>query len=116
MLDPIEMWRIAAICHEVNRVYCASIGDMSQPHWRLASDDIKLSAYKGVEWRLLNPDAPASAQHEQWCEHKLSQGWAWGLEKSADLKTHPCLIEYEDLPKEQQTKDALFMAVVDAAR
>lgn len=29
-------------------------------------------------------------------------------------KTHPCLVEYENLPPEQRAKDHLFKAIVDA--
>jgi len=29
-LNPSHAW-VAQICHEANRIYCASIGDLSQP-------------------------------------------------------------------------------------
>lgn len=35
-----------------------------------------------------------------------------GKKKNPEKKTHPCIVPFEKLPKEQQTKDVLFMAVV----
>jgi hypothetical protein len=34
--------------------------------------------------------------------------------KDAELKTHPCLVPFEELPKFQQQKDRLFRAIVKA--
>jgi len=34
------------------------------------------------------------------------------MAKDAVAKTHPCLVDYDDLPPAQQAKDALFAAVV----
>jgi len=45
---------------------------------------------------------------------KVSDGWIYGSEKDADLKMHPCIVPFEDLPAEQQAKDVLFRAVVKA--
>jgi hypothetical protein len=35
-----------------------------------------------------------------------------GEVKDAAAKTHPCLVDYADLPHEQKVKDDLFAAVV----
>ena len=43
---------------------------------------------------------------------KLKDGWKFGEVKNAKTKEHPCMVPYEKLPKEQQTKDALFISVV----
>jgi hypothetical protein len=43
---------------------------------------------------------------------KKREGWVYGEEKNAEEKTHPCMVPYDQLPKEQQFKDALFGAVV----
>ena len=39
---------IAKVCHEVNRAYCMSQGDGSQPRWEDAPDWQKQSAISGV--------------------------------------------------------------------
>jgi hypothetical protein len=106
--------QIAKVTHEANRAYCESIGDNSQPAWESAPDWQKDSARKGVEFNLANPDAPASASHDSWLKEKTETGWKYGEVKDPEKKEHPCFVPYEQLPKEQQRKDALFKAVVAA--
>lgn len=110
----VDVTSIARVCHETNRAYCATIGDFSQKPWDEAEEWQRQSAIKGVEYRLLNADAPASAQHEAWMADKVADGWVYGEVKDAEKKTHPCIVSYDELPFEQRRKDYLFQAVVDA--
>ena len=43
--------------------------------------------------------------HEVWAETRISQGWTYGEQRNDDLKTHPCLVPYEDLPEEEKEYD-----------
>lgn len=43
--------------------------------------------------------------HEVWAESRISQGWTYGEERNDNLKTHPCLVPYEDLPEEEKEYD-----------
>jgi|ERR1044072_3709428 hypothetical protein len=110
---PITVADIAKICHEANRAYCVGIGDHSQKSWEEAEQYQRESAVKGVQFRLNNPTAPQSAQHDAWAKDKLADGWVYGEVKDPITKTHPCLVTYDQLPEEQRRKDALFQAVVD---
>jgi hypothetical protein len=112
----MDIEAIAKICHETNRAFCAYLGDNSQKPWSEAPEWQRTSAINGVKFRLDNEGAPASLNHESWLEEKISGGWVYGKDKDADAKTHPCIVPYEELPPEQQFKDALFIAVVEAAR
>lgn len=105
--------QIAEVCHGVNRVFCISIGDNSQPRWNQAPDWQKKSAVAGVQFRLDRPESKPSASHESWLEEKRKDGWKYGPVKDPIKKEHPCFIPYEGLPKEQQSKDYIFQAVVD---
>lgn len=105
--------QIARVCHETNRAYCFSIGDTSQKSWEEAHEWQRESAIAGVKYRLENPSAPPSAQHDAWTKDKLEAGWVYGPEKDAEKKTHPCLVAYNELPEEQRKKDELFQAIVD---
>lgn len=104
--------QIAKTCHEVNRAYCESIGDNSQPIWDDAPQWQKDSAISGVNFHLENPFSKPSDSHDNWMKEKLNDGWKYGPVKDPEKKQHPCMVEYNQLPKEQQTKDALFIAVV----
>lgn len=103
---------IAKICHEVNRAYCAALGDNSQPAWEEAPEWQRKSAVTGVEFTLANPNAAASDSHESWLREKALDGWRYGPVKNPTTKEHPCFVPYLELPVEQRTKDYLFQAVV----
>ena len=43
--------------------------------------------------------------HEVWAETRVKQGWTYGEQRNDELKTHPCLIPYEDLPEAEKEYD-----------
>lgn len=103
---------IAAICHEANRRYCREIGDNSQRPWEDAPWWQKQSAIAGVGFVMQNPGLPPSAAHENWRKQKEEEGWKYGDQKNEDLKLHPCIVSYDQLPPDQQVKDAIFRSIV----
>ena len=105
---------IANVCHEANRAYCKSIGDMSQLEWDAAPQWQKDSARVGVDYHMDNLNTSPEGSHESWLEQKQKDGWVYGEEKDPELKTHPCIVPYSDLPKEQQIKDHIFYSIVKA--
>lgn len=105
---------IARMCHETNRAYCEACGDYSQPTWESAPDWQKQSAIQGVLFHVDHPDAKPCDSHNNWLAEKQAAGWKYGPVKDAEKKEHPCMVDYDDLPFEQQTKDYLFAAVCDA--
>lgn len=112
--EDIDEQIVAAVAHEVNRAYCRTTGDESQPTWADAPDWQRGSAVNGVRFHRANPQAGDSASHDNWMAEKLAAGWTHGPVKDADLKIHPCILPFEELPFEQQLKDRLFRAVVHA--
>lgn len=103
---------IARVAHEINRAYCASLGDTSQPAWEDAPEWQQKSAIAGVEMHLANPDATPEQSHESWLAQKVADGWVYGEVKDAEKKEHPCCRPYDELPAEQKSKDYLFRSVV----
>jgi len=108
------LWLVAKVCHEVNRVYCQSIGDWSQPEWGNAPDWQRESAHKGVTMHFENPEATPEDSHRSWLKEKVANDWTYGPVKDADSKIHPCLVPYNQLPPAQRYKDELFVAVCRA--
>ena len=43
--------------------------------------------------------------HEVWAKTRIDQGWTYGEQRNDELKTHPCLIPYEELPEEEKEYD-----------
>jgi|ERR1700722_2235789 len=107
---------IAQVAHEINKAYCESIGDNSQPSWEDAPDWQKSSAINGVNFHLKNEDAPPSASHDSWLKQKREEGWKYGAVKDPAKKEHPCFVEYNELPTEQKSKDFLFKQVVHSLK
>lgn len=112
----MEVEKIARVCHEVNRAYCASLGDTSQPAWEDAPQWQKDSAIAGVNMHLANPDATPEDSHKSWLAQKEADGWKHGPVKDPDKKEHPCFVSYDQLPPEQRAKDYLFRGVVHALK
>jgi hypothetical protein len=108
--------QIARVAHEVNRAYCESLGDHSQPSWDDAPDWQRKSAVNGVHFHFQNPQASPSASHDNWLAEKLADGWKAGPLKDPTKKEHPCCVPYDQLPQEQRSKDFLFRAVVHALK
>jgi hypothetical protein len=106
--------QIATVCHEANRAYCETLGDMSQPKWGDAPEWQRASAVNGVLHVQSHPFAMPSDSHESWLKEKEAAGWKYGPVKDPAKKEHPCCVPYGDLPPEQKAKDALFLAVARA--
>ena len=108
--------KIARVTHEANRAWCIANGDTSQPNWEEAPDWQRDSALTGVAFHRDNPDAGDSASHDSWMAQKIADGWVYGPEKNPDAtpRTHPCIVPFEELPRVQQAKDALFRSIVHA--
>jgi hypothetical protein len=107
---------IAIACHEANKAWCAANGDESQKHWSDAPQWQRDSAMMGVRFRIENPNAAESAQHDAWSKDKIKAGWVYGPERDDIKKIHPCLVPFDELPEFQQKKDKLFCAIVDALK
>lgn len=107
---------IAQVAHELNKAYCESIGDNTQPSWEEAPEWQKSSAIKGVEFHIGNPDATPENSHESWLKQKEAEGWVYGPEKDPIKKEHPCFVPYNELPAGQKSKDYIFRQTIHSLK
>lgn len=114
--DAEAIQRIAQVTHEAMRAWQRANGQAPAPPWSRAPKWMKEASVASVTWRINNPNATASAQHDQWMAQKTADGWKFGKTKDAKKKTHPMMTPYRSLPEFEQRKDALVNAVVDALR
>jgi hypothetical protein len=106
---------VARVCHEANRAYCRNLGDFSQNDWENLSENARESAFNGVLLYILRGgDVTPRQSHDDWIKHKEAAGWVYGETKDEFQKTHPCIVEYEDLPEAHRLKDTLFIKVCEA--
>jgi hypothetical protein len=106
--------KIARVMHEAVRAWQKANGEKLAPSWSRAPKWMKEASIASVEWRMENPHAPTSAQHDQWMDKKKADGWKHGHKKSPMRKTHPMMAPYDDLPEVEKRKDALVNAVIDS--
>jgi ryanodine receptor 2 len=50
-------------------------------------------------------EAMAKNVHEVWAQSRMEQGWTYGSERNDQLKQHPCLVAYEELPEVEKAYD-----------
>ena len=112
---PLSDYLIAVLAHEINRTYCAMIGDYSQLPWIESPQWQRVSALKGVAFIRAFPESSPELSHDEWLKEKEVDGWSYGPVKDDEAKTHPCCVAYEDLPADQRRKDAIFQGVVRGA-
>lgn len=43
--------------------------------------------------------------HEVWAQSRINEGWVYGEERNDELKHHPCLLAYEELPEWEREYD-----------
>lgn len=43
--------------------------------------------------------------HEIWAQSRMKQGWTYGPERNDELKHHPCLVPYGELPEVEKNYD-----------
>ncbi len=50
-------------------------------------------------------EAMARNVHEVWARTRIEQGWTYGSTRNDQLKQHPCLVPYDELPECEKEYD-----------
>jgi hypothetical protein len=54
--------------------------------------------------------------HNSWWEAYKEMGWKYGEVRDPRKKTHPDMVDFNELPEDEQQKDAIFLAFVFLAK
>jgi RyR domain len=46
--------------------------------------------------------------HEIWAKQRKDEGWRWGPTVDDEMKLHPCMVPYEQLPETEKDYDRLI--------
>ena len=75
--DAKAIVQIALVMHETVRAWQKANGQSLAPPWGRAPKWMKDASIASVKWRVENPNAPISAQHDQWMSQKTAEGWKY---------------------------------------
>ncbi len=53
--------------------------------------------------------------HDSWWRKYEEMGWKYGEVRDPTTKTHPDMVSFAELPKDEQDKDEIFLALVEFA-
>lgn len=111
MLSQESLELIARACHEANRAICEMEYD-DMPSWDDAEPWQREAAVNGVKYVLDNPTITPEQMHDEWVKNKTDDGWVYGTIKDVEKRTHPSLVDYDELTEYGRLKDSIFNAIV----
>ena len=100
--------------HGAMQAVCEAFNLPKLGQWELCSDWYKASIVNQVE-QILKTAPSCRTMHNRWVKGRTHQGWVLG-EKNRDAKTHPHIMDFNDLPVEVKLKLKVFRATVMAFR
>ena len=109
MHDDVIEYR-SEIIHEVLSTISILFGSGGYPPWHTfprEDKDLVRAAVRAVT----EDDADARHLHELWVEGKKKQGWRYGFARNAGQKTHPMMVDYDELSSREKFKDEVFVAL-----
>lgn len=102
---------LAAKCgHSVMQCIADSFGHKVLPQWDLCPHEYK-EAIKAKARTILYHAKACRNLHNSWVKHKLNSGYSLG-ERNEELKQHPHLVDFNDLPIDVKVKLKAFRAAV----
>lgn len=108
-----QIEQAANMLHDWNRAYCKTTGDPVNQPWNQAPEHQRQSAREAVTFVLHHSEVSLEAIHEEWGKARTTEGWVPGEVKNEDLKTHPNLVPYDQLPIVQRVKDTFAPTAVE---
>lgn len=73
------------------------------------------SLIDGTKWTLAHPEATAEDNHVHWMKFKREQGYKYGEILDTINKTHPSMVNFEDLPDVEKRKDEMDLIMTRLA-
>jgi hypothetical protein len=84
--------------------------------WEVRSQEFKEQFIETIK-KYFEDELPTPEEaHNSWVNAYKKMGWKYGNVRDVKKKTHPDMIPFEDLPKDEQNKDAIFLSFVFLAK
>jgi hypothetical protein len=110
----MDIQQVALIVHEANRMMQIVNGDPVSSTWECLEESDRERTVNGVAFALRNEDPSPEQMHDNWCKDMYADGYEAGEKLDRENLTHPNLVPYDELPVQQQAKDALFSGIVSS--
>lgn len=75
---------------------------MKQPYTPAPLDTREIELPKELDELI---ERMARNVHDVWAQGRIAEGWTYGEQRDDQLKTHPCLVPYEELPDAEREYD-----------
>ena len=110
----MEIENIAKIIYEATRIEAKLSKRKVVPEkWEKRDDKFKNQFIDVIEKYLSLKRLPTPKQaHNSWVRAYKKMGWKYGKKRDVKKKTHPDLVPYEKLSKDERDKDAIFLMAV----
>lgn len=83
--------------------------------WEERDDKFRSQMTEYVE-SLRDKQLPTPEEaHNSWWRKYEDMGWKYGEVRDTVAKTHPDMVPFADLPKDERDKDEIFLAIVEFA-
>lgn len=102
--------------YEAARIEAIASGRRIVPEkWQERDDAFKEQMTDYVEG-LRGKTLPAPEEaHNSWWRKYIEMGWKYGAVRDTVEKTHPDMVPFNKLPKDEREKDEIFLALVEFA-
>jgi hypothetical protein len=106
---PARDW--AQLPHETRRALRATEADIVWSLYQTGCIVIPAEAADrpAVEFSVAEVEQLAKAEHERWVSERRTEGWIFGSTRDLELRTHPDLVLWEELP--ERRRDAVRQSI-----
>jgi len=110
--------RIAEILYEATRREAEwSQRSIVPEAWNDRDDAFRKQFVQVIQNYLTMDKLPTPEEaHDSWVKAYTDMGWVYGPERDPVKKTHPDMVPFDQLPKDERDKDAIFLALIYAVR
>jgi len=110
--------RIAEILYEATRREAEwSQRSIVPEAWNDRDDAFRRQFVQVIQNYLTMDKLPTPEEaHDSWVQAYTDMGWVYGPERDPVKKTHPDMVPFDQLPKDERDKDAIFLALIYAVR
>ena len=109
-----EYEKIAEIIYEATRLEAMwSDRSIVPEKWNKRDDGFRKQFVNTIGQYLKQEKLPTPKEaHDSWIIAYEKMGWKYGKKRDVVKKTHPDLIPFEQLPKDEKDEDAIFLMCV----